>query len=377
MHTGRLRGQRQLAAGVVGRRRAWGMHKAQHSLLADNETLDDLKGAHGLAETKAAVAAADVPLLTACDIRPRSLTHVGGGEGGWHQNLLDLGEELGHDDGRLPEEARQVPFESLHVRVACVDRLAGGLVHDVCAVLGGREKARTRRLQHLPGALPPDLLPRVVGHDGGAVEVDAGRVGEGQVVRLAAVVAGVGAVVHLEVFVDEAHVDGPVPDVVGPCDVGGVARGGGQPGAELEEAAVADRVLVVEAVGVALVDLPQETAAAVRRVPARGERVEGVAAHGEPGGDAGVGLGEVSLGGGHDGEAPEAEVVVALLGRVLRRHVVEVRACVDAGGEGLRDHIVVCRVAGVVEVIQHDAPEGAGLPPVVWLRQVTDHLGTC
>ncbi len=184
--------------------------------------------------------------------------------------------------------------------------------------------------------------------------------------------AGARAVVHVEVGVDQADALGPVPHLLGPLQIRVVTRGPREARRDLEEAAVADRVLVVQPVRVRSEDLPQQAAAARRGVPSRRQRVPQVRPELQPARNVLVRVREVPLGGRHNGEAPECLVVVALLAEVGGEHVVKVGP--DLGQQGPGDGLVVALVARVVRVVQHATHEGTGLPPIVRLREINELL---
>lgn len=158
--------------------------------------------------------------------------------------------------------------------------LARVLVHDVGRVLDVAKGSEVvlRAVEELLGAVGPLVLVGAVGadvgHDGGAVRVDALAVREGDRgggAHVGAVLAGAGAVKDLVVLVNHTGSLGPVPHLVCPLDVGLVAGNPRKTGRKLEKSAVADRVLIVETVGVLGKDLPAETTVAGRRIPSRGQ----------------------------------------------------------------------------------------------------------
>ncbi|KAI6759733.1 hypothetical protein HG530_010413 [Fusarium avenaceum] len=105
----------------------------------------------------------------------------------------------------------------------------------------------------------------------------------------------------IALVVDQLDLPRPVPDLVGPVKIFLLARDAGETGGELEETAVADRVLVSHAMEIGFQDLPVETTTTSLCVPATDKLVEDVDADVEPRREALVGLREVSLSGGEDG----------------------------------------------------------------------------
>ena len=262
----------------------------------------------------------------------------------------------------------------LHIRVAAINGLAGSLIQDVGRVLVGAEEP-FGPLEKVGGTLLPALLASIVGQDSGAVEVYTTGVGVRVLGDFGAVVGSVGAIVDMPVVVvDEADIPGPVPDLLGPLEMGLVAGGASEAGRDLEEPSIANRVLVVHAVGVVGVDLPSEAAAAVSSVPAALEGVEDVLANLEPRGERLLGLGKVSLGGGEGGRAPKVEIIIAFLALVLRGHIVVVRTQIGGGQKSLDNDIVVAGVLGVVVVVEQSSPKGTRYPPVVWIFQISNLL---
>jgi len=173
----------------------------------------------------------------------------------------------------------------------------------------------------------------------------------------------VAAVVDVVLVVDELHADHPVPGDVGPVRVGVVVGVAGQAGAQVEEAAVGDGVLVVVAV-VGQRDLPAQAAAALVVVAHRaGLRVEDGLGQRQPLRVLLLGVLEVDLGRQHGAHAPEGLVVVAQRRRPVGRHVRVLRARLEQ--HGLLHQLVVRAVARVVPVVDHGAPERPALPPVV------------
>ena len=203
----------------------------------------------------------------------------------------------------------------------------------------------------------------IIEHDGGGVDED-GRVGrELDGVNVRAVVANVAAVQDVVVLGDVADALHPVPGLVDPLGVRGVAGVAAQAGGDVEEDAVGDGVFVVVA-AVGALDLPAHAAVAIGHLPAGELGVEDGLGEGEPLGLVGRRVREVDLGGEQGGHAPEALVVVAQRGGPVGRHV-----GVD-GGFGLEHHGprglgVVRVVACVVPVVDEGPPHGAALPPVV------------
>ena len=208
-------------------------------------------------------------------------------------------------------------------------------------------------------------------HVGGAVQVHAGVVGPLQWVQVGAVVRLVGAINEKPVLGDVAHAVGPVPGLLRPLGVGRVPGVHGETSAEVEEAAVCDCVLVLEA-AVHAEDLPVQAAVAVLLVPARHLRVHDALRERQPAGLVVGRVVEVALGGDHGREAPEGLVVVAQTEALVVRH--EVLGGGRLVDEGLLGDVVVLVVAGVVPVVDEGAKHGAGLPPVVRVGQVAGHI---
>lgn len=176
-------------------------------------------------------------------------------------------------------------------------------------------------------------------------------------------------------MVNQIHVPGPLPDLISPLLVGIVVGGASQTSGKLEEAAVADGVLVVEAVGVAFENLPEDAAATMGSIPAGFEPLEDVLAYIEPRRKLLSGLGEVVFGGGHDSVAPEEEVIVSFFISVFGRQIVVFGAEIDLGKQGIENDVVVAGVLGDMVVVDHHAPEGTGHPPVVWAVDVAESPG--
>ena len=195
------------------------------------------------------------------------------------------------------------------------------------------------------------------------MDKDAGRVRKLRQVNVGAVLGGVAAVVNVEFVVNVAHVDHPVPRLVGPRGVCSIVRVASQAGGRVEQDAVRDGVLIVIAV-IGWRDLPPKAATALAHVPARGLRVEDALRQHEPLRFVGRRVWERGLGGEHGRHAPEALVVVAEGGGPIGRHEVVGRR-VGLEGEGVLRLAVVRRVARVVPVVDHGPPHGPSLPPVV------------
>lgn len=123
----------------------------------------------------------------------------------------------------------------------------------------------------------------MVGHDGSAVDEDAAEVGKGRVVDVGAAVANADTVVDAIVaVVNEFVFPSPVPNAVGPVDIRLLAGDATEAGGELKEAAVADGVFIVLAIGVARENLPKDAAVAVFSEPAVGEGFKDVFGNLEP-----------------------------------------------------------------------------------------------
>ncbi len=176
-------------------------------------------------------------------------------------------------------------------------------------------------------------------------------------------------------MIDQVLVPRPVPNLLRPLNVLVVVGGAGKTGSELEEAAVADAVFVVEAVGVAFENLPKDAAIAMVGVPLGLEPFEDVLADVKPRGEFLVGLREVVLGSRKDSISPEEEIIVAFLVGVLRRQVVVVGAEIDLGEERIEDDVVVAGVLGDMIIVNHHAPESTSHPPVVRTVDISNGSG--
>ena len=141
--------------------------------------------------------------------------------------------------------------------------------------------------------------------------MDAKVVGPLDLVEVRAVHTGVGSVEELPGGAYEADADGPVPRLFGPVGIGLVVGILCQPGGQVEEAAVRDGVLVVEA-AVELRDLPAEAAATGVAVPLLGLPVEDGLSECKPLRLVRRWIGEPVLGRGHGCHSPESLVVVTL-----------------------------------------------------------------
>lgn len=199
------------------------------------------------------------------------------------------------------------------------------------------------------------------------MEPDAGVIGPLGVIQLRAIQDIAGPIKYISLFVDETDGHDPIPGLLRQCRICCVAGVDREPGSNVEHGAVADAVLVVVPL-VEDVDLPLQTAAARRCVPATRLRADDGLGQREP---LRLVLGrvlKVALGGHHGCHAPEALVVVTHGLRSIDGHVVAVvTGLVD---QGLLDNVVVGRVICVVPVVYHGSEHSSCFPPVVWVRQV-------
>src|SRR3569833_2445086 len=201
----------------------------------------------------------------------------------------------------------------------------------------------------------------IVVHAGGPLPAAGGAArapGPGDVL---AVIVDMGAVVDIVVGRHEAHFVHPVLRFVRPVGVGRIQRVASQARAHVEEDAVGDAVLVVVSI-IGGGDLPPHaTAARVVVALGGGLGVEDALGQGQP---LRLVLGRVREGGlgcEHGRHAPEALIIVT----EGQRPVVWLVAVLRLEEHGLRYHVVVARVVGVVPVVNQGPPEGAALPPVV------------
>lgn len=183
--------------------------------------------------------------------------------------------------GGAGQPARKVGFETERVGGAGGLRLARGLVHDAVV-----EKVRGRAGQDALGASLPLGLGGAVGdvvHDGGAVHPNAGVVGPLRLVDGRALFAGAetGTVKNIVVLVDETNLLHPVKDFASPVGIGLVAGVASEAGANVEETAVTNGVLVSVPV-VEGEDLPPQAATTVFFVPASDVFVKDSLGKGEP-----------------------------------------------------------------------------------------------
>lgn len=336
------------------------------------------KSIHLGAQVRLAIKATSGPLHAAFSVGLAALARLGGGLGGGNEPFSNLGVKRGLHNGALPHQVGQVALEGAHVGIALearIDGFASAFVHDILAIAIAVEEPASS-VEKLLGTVGPFRLASVIGQDGSAVQVDATKIGIGGSVGLLALVADVDAVIDaVKVMIDQVLVPRPVPNLLRPLNVLVVVGGAGKAGSELEEAAVADAILVVEAVGVAFEDLPKDAAIAMVGVPLGLEPLEDVFTYVKPRGKVLVGLREVVLGSRQNGIAPEEEIIIAFLVGVLRRQVVVFGAEIDLGEECIEDDVVVAGVLGDMIVVNHHAPESTSHPPVVRTVDISKRFG--
>ena len=319
------------------------------------EALNGFEGAHLGPKASFSVKAVLVPSHAALGVAIATRARVAGSLSRRDKPRSNLTVERRHHDGALPHEAGEEALESGHVSVAVETRLglfASAFVHDAIV---HKEPAGT--VEELGGAISPLSLTSIVVEDSGTVEHDAAEVGKGCVVNVGARVANANAIVDaVSVVVNQVVLPHPVPSPVGPIKVRLLASDAIETGRELEEAAIADGVLVCLTIGIAFENLPIDTAITVFGEPAACKLIKDIDANIEPRGQVAVGLGKVALSGGQDVVAPEEEIVISFFISMLRGHIVVVWSEIDLGEKGLEDDIVVGGVLGVVIVVEHGAP---------------------
>ncbi|KAH3677804.1 hypothetical protein OGATHE_000458 [Ogataea polymorpha] len=177
--------------------------------------------------------------------------------------------------------------------------------------------------------------------------------------------AVVGKIVRVSLG-DKFHAEKPVVDFFGPVDVGVVGGESREPRANVEQACVRDRVLVVVA-RVPLENLPSESSSTVLRVPSPGHRIEHRLRKIQPLRLVGRRVCEVPLRRLDRSNAPERLIIVSLGGGLIQRDVIPVVSCLVQ--QRLLDGFLKCVVLQKIPVIDHRPPGSSGLPPVVGIRE--------
>lgn len=182
-------------------------------------------------------------------------------------------------------------------------------------------------------------------------------------VNVRAGLVGVEAVVHGEIVGDETRAGFPVPHLARPVGVRRVALvPAGEPAGDLEEATVADAVLVRPARAETRA-LPVQAAAAGGRIPGADVVVEDALRELEPLRLAGRRVGEVELGRVERRHPPETLVVVAFVARLFGHHEVELGS--DLGKQRLADLAIIGGVACEIPVFEEGHHQCARFPPVL------------
>jgi hypothetical protein len=191
------------------------------------------------------------------------------------------------------------------------------------------------------------------------------------VVDRRAVLCVIGSVVEVVVLAHKSYRKLPLPSLLSPIRVGVVPEVLVESRSDVEETAVGDGVLVVVSV-VEGEDLPPQTSAACRLVPALVLCVEDGLSKREPRGLPISKIGQFVLRRGHGGHSPESLIVVSERLGLVVGHEGVVGAHLSL--HGLCGDLVVRVVARVVPVVNEGIEHGTAFPPVVWIRKVAGRV---
>lgn len=228
----------------------------------DKQTLHNLHNAQRLPYTRRPVPVTQIPMRTTLDPRcssVRTRTRP-------HRCRRTCLQQIGHcrpsmrrHERRIRQPPRQICLETELVDVTLPSRLARLFIHDARAVGIRTIKAPLRRRNKAIRALRPDTpvfssaCPSRRGRHGqvmhhrGAVKVNRHVVTPPRMIEASTILPAVypGAIIDVEVLVNQTHTFGPFPHFLRPGKVRRVARVPSQPGRKLEEAAVRNGIFIV------------------------------------------------------------------------------------------------------------------------------------